>query len=218
MNKIIHFTEKFDSLISMLTNNSFKICYCLEDFSVNGSFKSRAAHPMVCFSFFKSNEKTESSYGNYGIGFSENWAIQKKIFPVIYIEQNNQLSNALNNLLIARRSEKLNTKLSTSILLIKCYTKNLIGKNKNQGVDNFNFKNENEWRFVPTKNEIGNNLISINRKPYENKKTHYNKLISNYFLKFKKTEVQVVYVENDEEKFIIHKKFKIELNKISINK
>ncbi|HFG0578740.1 TPA: abortive infection system antitoxin AbiGi family protein [Flavobacterium psychrophilum] len=220
MKKIIHFTKKYDSLESILKSSSFKIFYCKEDFSVRGILKSRAAHPMVCFSHFESDENIpiKSSYGSYGIEFSEEWAISKKIIPVIYIEENNQLSKALENLLIARRNEKLNKKLAMSIMLIKCYTKNLIGKNSNQNNEKYSFKNENEWRFVPTKKEIGGNFISLNRKNYIENKEKYNNLVSKYSLNFKLLEIRKIYVSNDEEKKNIHKNFKIKLEDIIVNK
>ena len=82
---------------------------------------------------------------------------------------------------------------------------------------NFNFKDENEWRYVPLKKEIEGNFISINRKDYVNKIDYYNDLISKYSLKFNDIDIQKIYVENDNEKFIIHQKFNIALSKIEIN-
>jgi Putative abortive phage resistance protein AbiGi, antitoxin len=219
MNKIIHFTREFDYISGILESKSLKFFYCKEDFRVNDQLKSRAAHPMVCFCHFNSNSKPpfNNSYGNYGIEFSEKWAIKKKVSPVVYIEQKSQLSTALDTLLKARRDKKLYGDLSLSIILIKCYTKNLIGYNSKLKVKNFNFKDENEWRYVPLKKEIEGNFISINRKDYVNKKDYHNDLISKYSLKFNDIDIQKIYVENDNEKFIIHQKFNIALSKIEIN-
>jgi hypothetical protein len=219
MNKIIHFTKKFDYLLSILESKSFKFFYCKEDFRVNNQLKSRAAHPMVCFCHFKNDSIApyKNTYGNYGIEFTEDWAIKKKISPVIYLEQNSHLAKALNTLLKARRNKTLYGELSMSIIIIKSFTKNLIDSNSKLKIDNFNFMNENEWRYVPTKKEIKGNLISINRKNYLNKKDSYNDLISQFSLCFKEIEIQKIYVENQEEKNIIYEKFKIDLNRIIIN-
>lgn len=219
MNRVIHFTKKFESILRIVDSKSLKFFYCKEDFRVKGQLKSRAAHPMVCFCHFNNTSKPpfNNSYGNYGIEFSEKWAIKKKVSPVVYIEQKSQLSTALNTLLKARRDKKLYGDLSLSIILIKCYTKNLIGYNSKLKVKNFNFKDENEWRYVPLKKEIEGNFISINRKDYVNKIDYYNDLISKYSLKFKEIDIQKIYVENQEEKNIIYEKFNIDLNRIIIN-
>lgn len=43
---------------------------------------------------------------------------------------------------------------------LKCFIKNEQGYNSHFDVDDFDFKSENEWRFVPEKWEIGNNRCS----------------------------------------------------------
>ncbi len=84
--------------------------------------------------------------------------------------------------------------------------------------DNFDFKSENEWRYVPKKSQIDNYLISQNQRTYLRNKDRHNKILEKYPLKFKKEDIQVVFVSNQLEKDKIIEEFQINAKLIKIAK
>lgn len=219
----IHFTEKYSTILNILSSQSLKLHYCKEDFCLGSTKISRAAHPMVCFSaydFLKINRQT-ISYGKYGIAFKESWILKNKIHPVLYINSTSMVANALADLLRARRAKETNLlpkNVQQSIMILKCFTKNEKGYNSFNQIENFNFKKENEWRFVPSKSFIEGNLISQNRITYLKNPNFYNKKIEKFPLKFRMEDVEKIFVENKKQIKEISEKYKIHVSKISISK
>ena len=94
---LFHFTQQFETLVAILRNSHFKPSTCPEPIDFNsGNFKKdeigmvSGIHPsynMVCFCDMlltkMSNHNLE--YGNYGIGLSKKWGIQKGINPILSI-------------------------------------------------------------------------------------------------------------------------------------
>lgn len=201
---LIHFTSKYKYIKSIIESNSLRLSYCEEDFYMGKRKVSSSAHPMICFSEveIKHLSYKNISYGRYGIGFTIDWARQNKINPVIYINQNSIAANGLASLLKARRNRqdsKLPDKLRLPIMQLKCFTKNEQGYNSHLQVENFNFKNESEWRFVPNKKDIGNGLISQNKSKYKANKDFYNNKLLPYPFKFNVEDIEVVYIEHETE-------------------
>jgi len=201
---IIHFTSKFDSIKSIVESQTLRLSYSEEDFFMGNLRVSSAAHPMVCFSEYDSHELTRKkiTYGQYGIGFTDLWALKNRISPVIYINQNSMAAMGLGRLLRARRnkvSQKMPKELRMPIIQLKCFTKNERGYNSYLKKHDFNFKDENEWRFVPEKADIGDGLISQDKSRYKMRKDYYNERLIPYPLKFKLSDVEVVYVSNAKE-------------------
>lgn len=205
MKHIIHFTSSFDSLKSILTSRSLLLHYCKEDFCLGEKKISRAAHPMICFSEcdLSSINNKVITYGNFGIAFSKKWINKNKIHPVIYIDSNSVVAESLASLLVARRKNadvQLSSKVKNSIMTIKCFTKNARGYNSYHNVPNFNFKDENEWRYVPTKRQIGGKLISQDRSKYMARKKYYNDQLIDYALKFSIEDIEFFFVKNEVQK------------------
>ena len=221
-NIIVHSTKFFDDLKNILESKSLKISFCCEDFYFNKSAISKAAHPMICFSEYNpltiNNEII--TYGKYGIGFSKSWAREKKISPVLYVSENSTAAKGMKELLIARRirslDKKLDPKLRLAIMEIKCFIKNEKGYNSNTHNPEFDFKSENEWRFVPQKKEIKNYLISQNQSTYLNNKKKHNQKLEKFPLKFDLNDLKVVYVSNANERNEIIKLTDIAPEKVKI--
>lgn len=189
MASIIHFTKEFETLKSILTESSFRLRYCREQFYLGNKPSSSAVHPMVSFSnqVLKSIDKKNITYGKFGIGLKKRWVETKKLHPVLYIDRNSHLANALSDLLEARRKNaktELAPHVKLSIMTIKCFTKNAIGYNSYFKVHNFNFRVEKEWRYVPTKSGIGGNLISQTKRLYDKRPDYYNQKLNNFPLHF----------------------------------
>lgn len=200
---LIHFTRKFKNLVSILESNSFLVQYCGEYFGDStGRVISRAAHPMVSFSDY-SHEKLSSkkvTYGGYGIALHKTWAVKNKLSPVNYVEKNSPVAQGLVSLLRARQRGKLPPNLNLSVIQLKCFTKHVYGYNSYFHTDNFDFKAENEWRFVPSNEQIGGNKISENYSTYKKFEAKYNNRLKPYALKFANKDIKYVYVQNETEK------------------
>jgi len=219
---IIHVTDSLKTLKSILCASSLRLSYSKEDFCIGTTKVSSAAHPMVCFCEYSINElKLKTiTYGRYGIAFSKNWALKKRISPVLYIGGNSLAAKGLATLLKARQNKsdsKLPRHLRLPIMEIKCFTKNVRGYNSYLQKDDFDFQSENEWRYVPRKSDIGGNLISQNKSTYlKNPDRHNNRLLP-YPLKFKASDIEAVFVSKNDEVPLISNKFSIDLVKIRVS-
>lgn len=200
---LIHFTSEFENLVSILESKSFLVRYCGEYFGDNtGQVISRAAHPMVSFSDYSHEELSSKTvtYGGYGVALHKTWAVKNKLSPVNYVEKNSPVAQGLVSLLLARQRGKLPSNLRLSVIQLKCFTKHVYGYNSYFHTDNFDFKAENEWRFVPSAKQIGGNRISENYSTYKKFEDKYNRRLEPYALKFFNNDIKYVYVQNESEK------------------
>ncbi|MEL0639543.1 abortive infection system antitoxin AbiGi family protein [Pseudoalteromonas aliena] len=200
---IIHFTRKFDYLKSILSFCSFRLSYCGEYFGDNtGKVISRAAHPMVSFSNYNDEELHTKivTYGGYGIAIKKSWAVEHGLSPVNYVEKNSPVAQGLVSLLKARQNKKIPSSLRLPIIQLKCFTKHVYGFNSKFNEPSFDFKAENEWRFVPSLKQIGRNKISENFSTYDKNQQKYNKRLEKYPLRFSLTDIAFVYVKSEIER------------------
>lgn len=202
-NSIIHYTKSLDILKSILLEG-FRIKYCAEDLICEINTASKSAHPMVCFSDIPlsiSYSGEWSKYGNYAIGLTKRWASQKGLNPVLYLESNSKITNSITQLLSDRRSDetKFTDKQKLDIIRIKCFSKNYKGFNSHLKMNDYNFYNEREWRYVPDKKEIGNNLIAIHKSIFEKNKNNYNDKIKDFRLNFKHSNISFIIVNTQRE-------------------
>lgn len=157
---------------------------------------------MVSFSNYmlKSLPNKKITYGEYGIAFKKSWVERNSINQVIYMNNNSYVSSALETLLQARRASenKFSPDVRLAIIKIKCFTKNPIGYNSYAKKHNFKFKNENEWRYVPTKKQINKALISIPASDFDKNKQKYNQKLIEFPLRFKKEDIKCIYVPHED--------------------
>lgn len=222
MKHIIHFTPEFDNLKKIIISNCLKLHYCKEEFYLGTKKISSAAHPMVSFSEYdiRKIDKENITYGKLGIAFTKSWIYKQKIHPVLYIDKDSIIAQSLASLLIARRkkaTEQLSSNIRLSIITIKCFTKNAQGYNSYLKMNNFDFRSENEWRFVPTKKQIGNKLISQDRKKYIAKQDFYNQQLEPYSLNFSLSDIEYIFVETKEQITQIQKIISIDTSRIIIS-
>lgn len=223
MKSIIHFTSEFETLKTIINSTSLRLFYCKEDFYLSNKKISSAVHPMVSFSEYavKTIDNEKITYGKFGIAFKKSWVIKKKLHPVLYVDKNSLIANSLAELLIARRKNaktQLAPNIKLAIMTIKCFTKNAIGYNSYFKIDDFDFKRENEWRYVPTKKEINGKLISQSKSLYLAKSDYYNDKLKNYSLKFSVTDIEYIFVSDELQKKIIEQLNLIHKDKIKISK
>jgi hypothetical protein len=121
----------------------------------------------------------------------------------MYINDKSPAANGLGRLLQARRNKlqsDLPHYLRLPIIQLKCFTKNERGYNSHLNIKDFNFKEENEWRYVPEKKDIGNGLISQNKNKYLKNPKYYNNKLLPYPLRFKENDIEIIFVSNEAEK------------------
>ena len=222
-NKIIHFTDKFDTLKQILSSNTLKLSYSSEILYFKKSIISKAVHPMISFSEYNLStiNNQRITYGKYGLGFSKVWSIANNIGPVLYVGTTSIAAKGINELLNARRienNERLSPKIRLAIMEVKTYIKNEKGFNSKLNIDNFDFKAENEWRYVPRKKEINNYFISLNQRTYLKNKSKHNIILERYPLRFKRDDIQVVFVSNQNEEDELVRHFGLAKNLIKIDK
>jgi len=223
MSTILHFTKKYESLINILSDSSFRVFYCREVFYLGEKVASSAVHPMVSFSeqLIKSINRRNITYGKFGIGMNKEWVERKKLHPVLYLDTNSTVANALTHLIRARRKNtkvELAPQIRLSIITIKCFTKNSIGYNSKIKMKNFNFRSEKEWRFVPTKSQIGNKRISVTKRFYDKNPDKYNSQLIPFPLKFTKKDIKFIFVGSETQRDEISKNFDFDKKNIKISK
>lgn len=218
--QLIHVTSCFENLKSILKEGGFRLKYCKEEFCIPKKEISKRVHPMVCFT--EQNTKNlpnhRITYGKYGVAMTPAWIDEKNIQPVMYIEQKSDVANALSNLLLYRRKLTKGHPLRLPIMTIACFTKNAIGHNSHPkyGQNNFLFKSENEWRYVPTKKDIGNGYISESRSTFNKNPEKYNDNLKEYPLKFKITDILRIYCDTEQERKEIENLFPDLKDKVTI--
>jgi len=203
-NKIIHITRDFNSLKNIIATRSLRLSYCKENFYANNRNISLAVHPMVCFSEYNIDEinSKKITYGRHAVGFSKKWARKNKIGPVLYVSQSSLAAKGMKTLLEARQgkcSSKLPSNLRLPIMELKCFIKNEQGHNRHYKKDNYDFKSENEWRYVPEKSKINGNLISQNQSVYMKDINGYNEKLLEFPLRFEIRDIEVLFVLNESE-------------------
>ncbi len=201
-NSIIHYTSTFDVLCKIL-EEGFKIKYCKEDLClIKKGEGSSAAHPMVSFCDIPLTDTSKhfESYGYYGIGLSKDWAIDKGINPVLYIEEKSSLAKSISYLLKLIRNAQDN-EIKTDILRLKSFMKNYSGnlKTNNKNLLGYKFYDEREWRFVPEREEINNNSFSIPTNEYLKDKEKCNKVLEKYRLVFSPKDISYIIVKKTSE-------------------
>lgn len=144
-NTLFHFTS-FDSIISILNGNYFRVCYSKETFVLR--HKLHYYFPMVCFCDIPLTMTKEhiNDYDGYAIGLKKEWAIGHGLNPVFYLNEFGMthtlegLSEGANYTGVGRNS----------FAHLFCHMKPYKGTNykRNEHVEKC-FYNEKEWRFVP---------------------------------------------------------------------
>lgn len=180
---IFHFTESLKTVFDIL-QDGFKVTYCAEEYLI-GEGSVELGICMVSFADIPLAQLNQSvsEYGKFCIGLSKEWAGEKGINPVLYMEQFSSLSNVFCDYLeMVQKIPNLNVKfemenVSEQEVKIKyvgtpeneitikmingliSFIKNSRGTLKRRNkkdIPNFNFYAEREWRYVPSENDFLN--------------------------------------------------------------
>jgi len=215
-NSIIHYTKTLDNLLQIL-ETGFSLKYCKEEFK-SKDLNLKYAYPMICFCDIPLSEVKQhlDSYGHFGIGLKKNWAINKGLNPVLYLEKQSSLSETIMQQISRIDSNRKEVKANPAVekidgvwvqeLLTLCsYVKNYEGDLIIDGklIKDYRFYNEREWRYVPTISELKGNSRAIALAKYIADKDKYNTEIAKIKLDFDLAkDISYIIVKEDQD---IHK-------------
>ncbi|NMH26459.1 abortive infection system antitoxin AbiGi family protein [Flavobacterium silvaticum] len=215
-NTIIHYTEKIDTIFSIIEEGRFKLSYCLEKTNTRGGQKFSFAIAMVSFcdipiSDYKKHFKPVKGknlgyYGDYGIGLSKKWAKKNGLNPVIYIDTNSFAGTAL------RRSIEMFVKdnriihiesfFEEEITQFACYSKNYQGdlyrKGKLEQKD-YKFYDEREWRFVPQQKSLSGQFVMLDEENYLSDRENLQNQLGQNGLDFTLEDIFYIIVKDESE-------------------
>ena len=201
-NSVIHFTDKKESLHGILLNN-FKLSYCIEELILDDKPISFAV-PIVSFCDIPLSEIKNhiDKYGHYGLGLTKNWAIKKKLNPVLYMQTNSQLSASYRRVYLKYILDPHKTivdldETEKSIVDILRYIKNYQNdlKRGQELYKNYRFSDEREWRYALDYNESARFIYSLNGF----NKDEQNKSLESYRLEFEPNDIKYVIIQDESE-------------------
>lgn len=209
-NTLFQFTRDFDTILKILESKGFWPKYCIE-FGWRDKSKTDFAVPQCCFcdiplSAINNHMKT---YGDYGIGMTKEWGINKGLSPVMYVIPNSHLINILKE--ISRSSNDKEGKRKY-IAFLKCYkaVNYRFKENKWKQYNNYLYYNEREWRYVPSRLSADKIVIKVDKKEDFNP-VDLNYETKTYLCDFSAHDIRYMIVKDDEERLRLIE----EINKLS---
>lgn len=198
---LFHFTSK-NGLKGILKDN-FKLKYCFETIS-HVDKPIEIAIPMVSFCDIKISQIKEhiEKYGYYGIGLSKDWAMEKGLNPVIYLNSSSDFSVGIIGVIkdIVKNKkltieERMN--LVNFLRYSKIYEGDLVRKGK--VINKYRFADEREWRYVPQKKTNHLAWLAKNQYDTQEKKDTQNRTLLNEKLYFNANQILYLVVKKEKE-------------------
>lgn len=199
---LFHFTKDLETLKKIL-RNGFWPRYCLEDTRWHGQSDAEAvAFPMVCFCDIPLSKIHShlNFYGKYGLGVTKEWAINKKINPILYLAGENTLSQSLRE--IIKYTSSLNeSERSNAMKTIRYIYQNIKPAKGVMTINNClkekDFHLEFEWRFVPMDENIEPYLLKTQFNNKATLETENEKTYKNCRLEITASDIRYIFVENE---------------------
>ena len=210
-NTLIHFTSSAEKLKGILTSN-FKLSYCKEC-AVIGGKKSTFHVPMVSFCDIPLSQIKDhiSKYGEYGIGMTRSWARKNGLNPVLYMENDSQLSKSYRKALkyfsstaakegtanLAPDHKDAVIALADILGYVKNYENDL--ERKGGVVPDYRFSDEREWRYVPASSST--QLWLVPGKTFEDvgQKEQAQRRAEHHLLEFERNDIKYIIIRDDSE-------------------
>ena len=215
-NCLFHFTPELEYLTNIF-KQGFQPRYCYENLKLNDTRSIRGYNfgiPMTCFCDISLGQisKHISTYGNYGIGMKKEWAIRKRLNPIIYLNKNSSIAEPLSiiaecgmklNKLEEKEAKVLGGDIMNSWSALLMYSKPYSGSFTHRGktTKNVKFYNEREWRYIPTdgENVAPFGTLSEERMRDENELSFENNRLSAHRLRFRPEDVNYIFVKEENE-------------------
>lgn len=142
----------------ILKSKKLRYSYCLERIVPEFKFKP-IAFPMISVSDYPLSEigNNQWAYGNYCIGFKQNWGVKAGFSPVTYCSFGSRSLQVLNILLDDSLKNDIQSRFGAVMYLfahMKFVQTPLVTKHKK--FRNYRFYDEREWRVVPYITETDN--------------------------------------------------------------
>lgn len=209
-NSIIHYTDSIDKIKGIISEG-FKVKFCVENIITRGELKLSGAFPLVSFCDIPLSDakKHLDSYGYYGIGLKKTWAINNGLNPVLYIDRASDIGAIIRKIGIkgVKESGELDNDFINDFVKICSYIKNydgpLIRASKTE--ESYRFYDEREWRYVPSKDLVGDERNAIVVESYLKEKEKYNDFASKIKLEFAFNEITYLIVKEEEDIPVITK-------------
>lgn len=211
-NSLFHFTPKADFLINILKNNFIPkysletTILDLEENNVQGAF------PMVCFCDISLGQISNhiSTYGEYGIGMSKEWAIKKQLNPIIYLKENSHLaisySSILKDLINFPKNcetDKFTDNIINEYMNILKFLKPYEGsfKRNDKNINSVRFYNEREWRYIPTLPDNEEFYIYLKKEQFNDAVmlAQANSKMEEFALTFEPKDIKYLFVKDETE-------------------
>jgi hypothetical protein len=145
----------------ILKSKKLRYSYCLE--RIVPEFKLKPiAFPMISVSDYPLSEigNNQWAYGNYCIGFKQNWGVKAGFSPVTYCSFGSRSLQVLNILLDDSLKNDIQSRFGAVMYLfahMKFVQAPLVTKHKK--FKNYRFYDEREWRVVPYITETDNSKL-----------------------------------------------------------
>jgi hypothetical protein len=203
--RLFHYTKQLTTLVQIL-EGGFWPRYCPEDFSwLKGGSPLYILVPLASFCdipVFLSNDHREA-YGNYAIGLSKEWGVEKGLTPVLYINDEGPIAHQLMKFLrtavygfiFEKREFGQFWRLLPYFKPVTGYFPDgQVGTRDYPGIKKFD--EEMEWRFVPV-----SHADSIYPEPFfkeaaQKRRDDMSKSTFNSKLTFEPNDVEVILVES----------------------
>ena len=203
-NVLWHQTKK-QGLMNILKTKKLYFSYCLEDILASERMKG-IAFPMVSLCDLPLSEfgAGKWAYGNYALGFSRKWGMEKGFNPVCYCLNDSEFfTSQVGNLGEAFKSG--NVELIEKALYPFAYMKFVEGPLWKKRYANYRFYDEKEIRLVPTAEDIADYscfLDDINYEKYKN--THKgSSALGTCGVSFEYSDLKYVIVESDQNRKVV---------------
>jgi hypothetical protein len=220
-NTLFHFTNS-NSLKNILASQGLFPQYSdehFEDILPENSIYRVTYIPLISFCDLTIIQLSRDSvhtqvFGDYGIGLTKKWGIERKVSPVIYVHKNSQPSNQLYNLIkLFRKYDKTHEaeetistarrELVDSFKFIKPYQGRWQkGKIIEEGENDIVYYNEREWRYCPLLSQY--KVLSGVKISNKKEKDVLNKSLKNKMVKFNVDDIKYIIIKkkNEIEEFV----------------
>lgn len=154
-NSLFHFTRKLETVTNILTSQSFRASYNIEDVSDFFPNERYVGIPMICFCDIPLKFISEHArrYGMYGIGLTKEWGILKKVNPILY-RTSPQVNEFFTAAISATNFSTTDSNALYSQAVIKDKILRLSNYSKSYELDGTSNYVDREWRYVPASAEI----------------------------------------------------------------
>lgn len=193
-----------DGFYAILKSKRLRYSYCLE--RIIPEFKLKPiAFPMISVSDYPFSEigNNKWAYGNYCIGFRQNWGVKVGFSPVTYCSYGSRGLQVLNLLLHDALKNDIQSQFGAVMFLfaqMKLVQAPLVTRHKT--FKNYRFYDEREWRVVPYITETDNSELCpfYNEEGYQEfKRGNNDNSLLDIGVDFQYDDIHYIIVEKEED-------------------